>query len=425
VHGGSGGVRRVLRAQVAVGCALALMGASAIGVGAAQSNGVLAARGGASILAQGGAVQDPLQLFEPMMPVLTHERCSNCHGGVDVFSDQSHGGGALEKSEVPLNGKGDMLPGQDGNTTCTKSGCHDENAANSVWRLAPKQMSFVGKDALTLCKQMRQENGLATGDPAAFDAFKRHIENDQLIGFAFEGYRAQLDNMPDPATGQKDDAEPPPMQRPEFLQLASRWLDEGHARCGPWTGTIVETVHQSITGGGAEQVLDFQIDIAVDGGEAKAHVTGSGYTQSRGPGCQLRRDDVSIDQKDVPVDLHIIMANDLAVPGFQVPSLPSPSQIVPPGVNVPSNVPSPFTQDTYSMILTLPPMQGIDHWEQHDNTIQGGCTTTRGDLPFIPSLGGTTIAKPLDPNDKDHLHDTDTQQAGQDTITLDWDLSRI
>ncbi len=398
------------------------MGLSAIGVAAAQtSTRVVTAQPATAVYAQSGAVSDPLQLFEPMMPVLTHERCSNCHGGVDVFSDQSHGGGALPKNEVPLDNKGDMLPGDQGNATCTKSACHDEDASNSVWRLAPKRMSFVGKDALTLCKQMREENGLATGDPAAIDAFKRHIENDQLIGFAFEGYRAQLDNMPDPAKDQADDAEPPPMDREAFLKLAARWVDEGKARCGPWTGTMVETLTQNEVNKSVEQVMNIQIDITVDGGEATAHVTGTGHTISPGPGCQLRRDDISIDQKDVPVDLHIIMANDIAVPGFQ---LPSPASIAP-GVALPQNVPSPFAGDTYTFIVNLGPVQGTDHFEQHDNTPQGGCITTTGDSQFVPSLAGYTVAKPLDPNDKDHLHDTDTQQAGPYTTTWEWDLNRI
>ena len=85
----------LLRVQVALGCALTLMGASVIGGGrgAGQRQGGYGA----------GCLSDPLQLFQPMMPVLHHERCANCHGGVDVFSDQSHGGGALAKSEVPLD----------------------------------------------------------------------------------------------------------------------------------------------------------------------------------------------------------------------------------------------------------------------------------------------------------------------------------
>jgi hypothetical protein len=392
---------------------LMLGGLSVIGVAAAQAN-VVAAQGG-------GAVNDPLQLFEPMMPVLTHERCANCHGGVDVFSDQSHGGGALEKSDVPLNAKGDMLPGQSGNSTCTQSACHDEDAANSVWRLAPKQMSFVGKDALALCKQMRQENGLATGDPAAFDAFMSHIENDPLIGFAFEGYRAQLDNMPDPAKNQPGDAEPPTMMdRATFAQLATRWLDAGHARCGPWTGTIAGTFSQTLTTPLTEQVTTIQADIAVDGGDAKAHVTMTQHSTSRGQGCYLRIDDVKIDQKDVPVDLHILVANDLStIPGFQIPTLPALPQGVP-------ALPNPLGQDTYTLILTLPPLTGTDTFEEHNPTAQGGCPVTRGDHPITLSpLAGTQIAKPIDPNDRDHLHDTDTQHANGSSVTWDWDLSRI
>ena len=46
-------------------------------------------------------------------------------------------------------------------------------------------MSFVGKDTLALCKQMRETNALTDEDPIAFAAFIRHVSTDPLIGFAF------------------------------------------------------------------------------------------------------------------------------------------------------------------------------------------------------------------------------------------------
>jgi len=194
--------RRIWRIHIAAGCALTVIGATAIAAAAAQPGG-------------GGSAKDPLRLFAPMMPVFSHPRCSNCHGAVDVLAGVNHD--QLEKSDVPLNDDGDMLSGQDGNAKCRE--CHDEDEQNSVWRLAPRSKTFAGKDVKSLCTELVDVNGLT--DPARRADFLQHLTSDQLIGFAFEGRRGMVDN----------DQQQPPMDRPTFVNLARRWLDEGKARC--------------------------------------------------------------------------------------------------------------------------------------------------------------------------------------------------
>src|SRR5712691_2790655 len=135
--------RWIWRVHVAAGCALAVIGGTAMAAAAAQPAG-------------GGSAKDPLKLFEPMMTVFSHPRCSNCHGAVDVLAGINHD--ELEKSDVPLNEDGDMLPGQDGNDKCRD--CHDEDEKNSVWRLAPKSKIFAGLDVKSLCAELRDVNGL-------------------------------------------------------------------------------------------------------------------------------------------------------------------------------------------------------------------------------------------------------------------------
>src|SRR6266851_396370 len=120
--------RRIWRFHIAAGCALAVIGATAMATAAAQPAG-------------GGSAKDPLRLFQPMMTVFSHPRCSNCHGAVDVLAGINHD--QLEKSDVPFNEDGDMLPGQDGNDKCRE--CHDEDEQNSVWRLAPRSRCSPGK----------------------------------------------------------------------------------------------------------------------------------------------------------------------------------------------------------------------------------------------------------------------------------------
>lgn len=88
-------------------------------------------------------VQKSIDAFSRIVPTLTQEpRCVNCHGGVDPFAK-------------PTNHGGDTV---DPGTDC--SDCHSEmpaktNGTNSNWRLANPEHFFKGKDAKTLCKQMR------------------------------------------------------------------------------------------------------------------------------------------------------------------------------------------------------------------------------------------------------------------------------
>src|SRR6266536_2052694 len=192
---------------------------------------MLSAVGAIGVAAQGApAATAPVQLFDAMMPTLMSPRCSNCHGATNALTGENHGGG--EVSDVPVDDNGDMRPGTLSNEQCVE--CHDEPppvGQPQVWRLAPKRMSFNGKDTATLCQQMRSINELVTEDQSKKEKFIEHISTDQLIGFAFEGRRGMLENSP----------LPPPMTRPQFIAAAQRWLDDGHARCGAgWTGSIVQ-----------------------------------------------------------------------------------------------------------------------------------------------------------------------------------------
>jgi hypothetical protein len=75
---------------------------------------LLGALSGARPLQGQQAVEDPLTLFAKMMPVLSHDRCVNCHGATDPF-------------------KGFYYPGAVSQSTlCVK--CH---TANARWDIAP------------------------------------------------------------------------------------------------------------------------------------------------------------------------------------------------------------------------------------------------------------------------------------------------
>jgi hypothetical protein len=110
-----------------------------------------------------------VKAFREMMPVFLHPRCANCHGGVNPFiqgtgsdpadaaapaSTVAHGGGTIRRQN-------DKAP--DG-TVLIESECQDchnnmaarRDGSKSVWMTAPNFLSFVAKDATTLCKQIKR-----------------------------------------------------------------------------------------------------------------------------------------------------------------------------------------------------------------------------------------------------------------------------
>ena len=162
--------------------------------------------------------EDPIDLFAKLMPVFSHDRCVNCHGGVDPFVEENndHSGGILPQG-----------------ATCHNSGCHSAtDGVNIVWTTAPPRMSFVGKDTKQMC-ELQSPEARRRRPP---QDYLHHLTTDALIDLAFEGRSA----------GASDTAEPPPMKKIDFLTAARAWLDAG-AGCGGWVGTITqeETFHSN------------------------------------------------------------------------------------------------------------------------------------------------------------------------------------
>ena len=197
-----------------------------------------------AVLLIGGAVAqertgDPAKgrdYFEKMMPVFLHPRCFNCHGGTDVVEGDNHGGGALA---------------DDTERQCI--GCHTANTVLVPGRCAESdgRTAFVGPDGIArrgscVPGEEQGEVRVAAGPvwndtgPTFFDDVEsmcsnmqgqgpsgllEHLSNDALIGFAFEGRRAIYGGPLEPP------AEPPPMSRAEFVDLARRWITEAVMAC--------------------------------------------------------------------------------------------------------------------------------------------------------------------------------------------------
>lgn len=348
-----------------------------------------------------------------MMPVLSHPRCANCHGGVNVETGENHPGG--EVSDVPVDDQGNMLPGTQSNEQCLE--CHDEVALDtqiSVWRLAPKHMSLINKDTLTLCQQMRTLNNLGrTGDPgtAANEAFIHHLSTDQLIGFAFEGRRGMLDTSP----------EPPPMNRAEFVAAASRWIEQGGARCGGWTGSIVQKTALRSHSPGSDLATDITITINVNGGSSTATVHVEGSTVQDGAtvnGCRtFNHETFSADGSNLAATVAIAVTPAMA--GEGLPELPP--EVAELGITMPD-----FATGGYVITFGVPQVKGQHHIETQSVTLPPAqkCQLLTKDPPYAYAAPGGSILKSIGADQADHLVGHDVETAGGSTITTDWDLKQ-
>ena len=206
-----------------------------------------------------------IDAFKPIANFLTTEpRCFNCHGGVNPFVDGTgldpndptapaskvtHRGGLVRR-------QGEKAP--DG-TPQIESGCSDchnhmadrSGGGHSVWTTAPSFLSFVDKDATTLCRQIKRETGTA-------EHFLGHLEDDNggnaFAKTAFIGDRG-LD--PDQYPEVTDHPQPPSISHPAVMQLARNWVAamggsfKGDESCGcefkhaKWSGQIHITYDSS------------------------------------------------------------------------------------------------------------------------------------------------------------------------------------
>jgi hypothetical protein len=220
---------------------------------------------------------DAIGAWAKLAAFITNEpRCVNCHGGVnpyiegtgldanDPFSDPEapvsrieHVGGKQNHENTGLMDQG-----------CKK--CHDGMAASKTWvevgdkpvpwpegsplpnwTLAPNFLSFIDKDATTLCRQIKKSTGSA-------EAFINHLRDDQgrtnFAGTAFYGNRGLGE---DSVEGFSIDLQPPSVTHEEVLRLGNDWIAamggkfQGDESCGCevehslWSGQIHYTEQYS------------------------------------------------------------------------------------------------------------------------------------------------------------------------------------
>jgi hypothetical protein len=188
--------------------------------------------------------QKSIKAFAPIARFLTTEpRCVNCHGAVNPYVDDigekdpdpdgrdapastvEHGGGKQphEHNVNEVNGVPEI------DFKCRE--CHDgmapkrDGTPSGNWTLAPSFRSFVGKDAPTLCKQIKRSTGNAKD---LMGHLKDDNGTDNNAGTAFLGNHGIKGDKP----------ELPYLTQAEFLKYAKDWIDamggefKGDEECG-------------------------------------------------------------------------------------------------------------------------------------------------------------------------------------------------
>jgi hypothetical protein len=246
-----------------------------------------------------------IDAFKPIAHFLTTEpRCFNCHGGVNPHidgtgldpNDSTAPASKLKHGGALVRRQGEKAPGGtqliEDCTDCHNNMAPRSGGGKSVWMTAPSRLSFVDKDATTLCRQIKRETGTA-------EHFLGHLEDDNG-GNAFGKTAFIGDRGLDPDQYEdKVPPEPPSITHPELMQLARNWVAamggsfKGDESCGcefkhaKWSGQIHITYDSS--GGGHDEQADWsrrqfsQITLTFkDGvGTAASHAEVKAHTEMR------------------------------------------------------------------------------------------------------------------------------------------------
>ena len=251
---------------------------------------------------------DAMDAWAKIAAFITSEpRCVNCHGGVnpyiegigldsnDPFKDAEapvsrieHGGGAQKHENTGLMDQGckkchdGMAPNKTWVEVGDKPDAWPEGAGLPNWTLAPNFLSFIDKDAVTLCRQIKKSTGSA-------DAFINHLRDDQgrtnFAGTAFYGNRGLGEDSLD---GLNVQIQAPSVTHEEVLKLGNDWIAamggsfQGDEGCGCelehslWTGQIHYA--EQFSGDQGEDDLQhwsnkslYTVTISVDDGRGVSH----------------------------------------------------------------------------------------------------------------------------------------------------------
>jgi hypothetical protein len=163
-------------------------------------------------------------LFAKIANVFRQPRCANCHGGVDPFAQNTqHAGGTYD---VGKTSDGDVNP------DTTFGPCQSCHGDFLNWRTAPPDLSFIGKDDVTLCRQIK--TNLRTGEE-----FIAHLQHDgrnpHFIEVGFRGTRG----LNEEGRSLVDHYRPEPIQGVTHGQLVS-WGSDWLSQLDSTSGLIAD-----------------------------------------------------------------------------------------------------------------------------------------------------------------------------------------
>ena len=124
------------------------------------------------------------------------------------------------------------------------------------------------------------------------DELVEHVQTDALIAFAFEGNKAIDDQSPQSPV----EVEPPPLTKPEFVNLLTRWITEAAMACST-DGTVVLADKTTIDmqqapfgGASVRKTVDATIDIKSGIATSKLRYTETSTTAATvpTPGCKAK-----------------------------------------------------------------------------------------------------------------------------------------
>ncbi|HTQ59564.1 MAG TPA: hypothetical protein VMI32_05035 [Candidatus Solibacter sp.] len=167
---------------------------------------------------------DAIAAFAKMVPTFTQEpRCSNCHGGITdpTVRGTNHATGVESPGRC---------------NTCHDAMVEKSPGNPSIWQLPHPEHNFVGKDAKTLCKQMK-------GSFRTAGEFVGHLDNDngnsRFTETAFEGTHGLDDDTGQAFMGDGYRREPPThITHAELVELGAEWVNamggqfQGDESCG-------------------------------------------------------------------------------------------------------------------------------------------------------------------------------------------------
>ncbi len=152
-----------------------------------------------------------IDAFAKLTPLFNQEpRCVNCHGGLNIAATNSpttHPGGTFGPDSLDAMERGGP-----------SSPCFTCHSNAKEWRIPTNDKAFAGRDALTLCHQMKRQLGEA--------GLARHLDNDAtgLVDVGFQGTRALNEAGQSLALGKSYAPDPPKnFTKPQAVELAKIW----------------------------------------------------------------------------------------------------------------------------------------------------------------------------------------------------------